>query len=69
MKYSIRQVNEPFPESRLFRYDQDKGLPNNCEYEFWMRIQDLEECLSHIYHYTSCTTRQIELINEILPQE
>lgn len=69
MKYSIRQVSEPFRENRLFRYDEDRGPPNNCEYEFWMRIQELEDCLAEIYHHTSCTTHQMELINKILPQE
>lgn len=69
MKYSIRESKSPPYENRLMRYDEDRGLPNNCEFEFWARIQDLEYCLAEIYHHTSCTTYQMELINKILPQE
>lgn len=32
------------------------------------RIEKLEQCLAEIYHSTSCTTHQMELINKILPQ-
>jgi len=33
------------------------------------RIEDLESTLNAIYHSTSCTTYQIELINEVHPQK
>lgn len=42
---------------------------SEAEEEFWTRIQELEDCLAEIYHRTSCTTHQMELINKILPQE
>lgn len=69
MKYSIQESGASHFQNKLMRYGEHMGLPNNCEYEFWMRIQDLEECLAEIYHHTSCTTHQMDLINKILPQE
>ena len=33
------------------------------------RIEDLESTLNTLYHSTSCTTYQMELINEICPQK
>ncbi len=36
---------------------------------FQKRIEDLEYTLNYLYHSTDCTTRQMELINEICPQK
>lgn len=66
MKYSLKYKNNTY---HLCRDGEEIGVPSYAEKEFWMRIHDLEECLLYIYDHTSCTTRQIELINEILPQE
>lgn len=40
MKYTLRKVDGKY---RLFRYDEDKGLPNNAEMEFWFKIEELVE--------------------------
>lgn len=69
MKYSIQETSEKVAPYKLFRYDEYAGVPNNPELEFWMRIQELEGVLTNIYHSTSCTTYQMELINEVLPQK
>lgn len=66
MQYSLKYTNGAY---YLYRGETEIGIPSYAEKEFWMRIHDLEECLSYIYDHTSCTTRQIELINEVLPQE
>ncbi len=33
------------------------------------RIETLESTLNELYHSTSCTTYQMELINEVCPQK
>lgn len=33
------------------------------------RAEELEDALSRIYHVTSCTTMQFEIIEEVLPQK
>lgn len=33
------------------------------------RIDELESTLNALYHSTSCTTYQMELINEVCPQK
>lgn len=33
------------------------------------RIEELEEALSDIYHSTSCTASQMNLIEEVIPQK
>jgi hypothetical protein len=33
------------------------------------RITVLEEALNELYHRTDCTTRQMEIINGVLPQK
>jgi len=68
MKYSIQETNEKVAPYKLYRYDEYAGVPNNAELEFWMRIQELEDVLAEIYHSTSSTTYQTELINKVLPQ-
>lgn len=69
MKYSIQETGEKIAPYKLFRYDEYAGVPNNAELEFWMRIQELEDVLNTIYHSTSSTTYQMELIQEVLPQK
>ena len=69
MKYSIQETGEKITPYKLFRYDEYAGVPNNAELEFWMRIQELEDVLATIFHSTSCTTYQMELIDEVLPQK
>lgn len=36
----------------------------------WMekRIEELEDALNHLYHYTNCTSHQMEIINDASPQ-
>lgn len=65
MKYCIESIGkEQYVSDGEFEWPA-----GDVEIQFWARIQDLEYCLAEIYHHTSCTTYQMELINKILPQE
>jgi hypothetical protein len=46
MKYTIRE--NPDGTHTLLRYGEPVTSPNNCEFEFWQRIQKLEEGLKEI---------------------
>lgn len=33
------------------------------------RIEELEETLNHLFHYTDCTSRQMDIIEKVLPRK
>jgi hypothetical protein len=40
-KYEIKETRKNYRE--LFRYDENRGLPNNAELQFWMEREEARE--------------------------
>ena len=40
-KYEIKEISKN--EWILFRYDEDRGMPNNAEFQFWYQRNEIVE--------------------------